>query len=246
MEHGFGPSTYGDSFADVYDEWYGTAAATEAIDALAALAGDGPVLELGVGTGRIALPLAARGLVVRGIDASEQMVQQLRAKPGGDSISVTIGDMAQLELGDEERFSLVFAACNTFLNLASEDAQRRCLQRVASSLAPGGRLVIEAFVPEEGGSLSAVETSLAAADHIVLSVTRRDPLTQVVDGRHVEIGEAGQGLRLRPWRIRYLSPAQLDALAAEAGLALAERWSGWDAAPFSEGDALHVSVFRAQ
>lgn len=244
MEPRFGPSTYGESFADVYDEWYGTAPPAEAaVEALAALAGAGPVLELGVGTGRIALPLAARGLRVRGIDASVQMVQRLRAKPGSGAIRVTIGDMATLELGDDERFSLVFAACNTFLNLASEEAQRRCLQRVASKLASGGRLVIEAFVPNEDGPVSAVETSSADSDHVVLSVTRRDPVAQVVDGRHVEMGEGG--VRLRPWRIRYLSPGQLDALAAEAGLVLAQRWSGWDAVPFAEGDAVHVSVYRA-
>lgn len=248
MEPGFGPSTYGDSFADVYDDWYGTAAAARdasaAVEFLGSMAGTGPVLELGVGTGRMSLPLAARGLDVRGVDASAQMLRRLRAKPGAAAMRITLGDMAELDLGDDERFSLIFATCNTFLNLASEDAQRRCLERVASKLAPDGRLVIEAFVPDGDAPLCAVETSSADSDHVVLILTQRDPVAQVVVGRHVEIGEGG--LRFRPWRIRYLTPAQLDALAETAGLVLAQRCSGWDGAPFSEGDAVHVSVYRAQ
>jgi SAM-dependent methyltransferase len=242
VEPDFGPASYGDAFADVYDKWYTDVSDVGATVArLAELAGGGPALELGIGSGRIALPLAARGVVLHGIDASVAMVERLRAKPGGASLPVTIGDMAELELEDHEPFTLVFAAYNTFLNLATEADQRRCLARVATVLAPGGRLVIEAFVPNDDGPLRAVEASTVAVDHVVLTVTSRDPASQTVFGQHVELTDAG--VRLRPWRIRYLSPAQLDALAADAGLTLVSRWSDWDGTPFVDGDAVHISLY---
>src|SRR6185312_16277880 len=134
----YGPATYGDRIADVYDAFHSeTGLDTEAaVDVLAELAGDGPVLELAIGTGRIAIPLAARGIEVHGIDASEQMVAKLREKPGGDRIPVTIGDFA--DVGVEGRYSLIFVVFNTLFGLQSQDAQLRCFTNAAEHLTDEG------------------------------------------------------------------------------------------------------------
>jgi SAM-dependent methyltransferase len=144
----YGPSTYGDRFADLYDEWVQSVPLdTEAAVAfLAELADKGPVLELAIGTGRIALPLARRGIDVRGIDASEQMVARLRAKQGGDRIPVTLGDFADVAV--EGKFTLVYVVFNTLFALQTQEAQVRCFENVAAHLAEDGVLVVEAFVPD--------------------------------------------------------------------------------------------------
>jgi trans-aconitate methyltransferase len=248
---GYGPATYGDGMADVYDEWYATRGdiegAVTALAALASVAGPGPVLELGVGSGRLALPLAASGMEVWGIDASPAMVARLRAKPGGDRVPVAVGDMAELDLsplrrGAETRCSLVFAADNTFFNLITAEAQARCLERVRAVLAPRGRLVIEAFVPAPDAPASSVDARTVAVDHVVLTVTTHDAASQTVAGQHIELRESG--VRLHPWSIRYLAPDELDGMASAAGLALVERWSDWRMTPFTADDNLHVSVYE--
>ncbi len=243
---GFDPSSYGEHFADVYDEWYGDVSDVGATVAfVGALASGGPVLELGIGTGRLALPLAARGLEVHGIDASPAMVERLRAKPGGGDVPVVIGDFADVAARVPGGFSVILAAYNTWFNLASVEAQRRCLANVARRLRPGGALVVEAFVPgpEPDGPTGTVTPSVIDADRVVLQVTRRDPATQTVDGSVVSITEAG--IRLRPWHIRYTRPDQLDEMAAEAGLTLARRQAGWGDEDFVVDDsAHHVSVYR--
>ena len=246
---GYDASTYGDRFADVYDDWYGEVTDVDACTAhlaeLATRVGGGPVLELGVGSGRLALPLAERGVEVHGIDASAAMVERLRAKPGGDAISVTVGDMAELALAAPPPFAVVFVAFNTFFNLASEAEQRRCLERVAALLAPGGAFVLEAFVPSDDvgpGAEAAVAPRRITADEVVLTVSQVDPATQTITGQHVHLREAG--IRLRPWHLRYATPAQLDALAASAGLELADRAAGWDAEPFTGTSGVHVSTYR--
>lgn len=243
---GYGPASYGDGFADVYDDWYADVSDVDATVArLAALAGGGKALELGIGSGRIALPLAARGVEVWGIDASAAMVEQLRSKPGATTLPVAIGNMAELDLstlpgGATARFDLVFAVYNTFLNLTSEAEQRRCLAEASARLVAGGRVVIEAFVPSADAPASIVEARVVELDRVVLSVSR-ERADQVVDGQHIEITE--RGVRLRPWRIRYLRPEQLDALAADAGLALVERWASWDGTRYEPGDTLHISTY---
>ena len=248
---GYSASSYGDAFADVYDDWYADVSDVAATVArVAELAGDGRVLELGIGSGRIALPLSRAGVEVWGVDASTAMVERLRDKPGGAAIPVAIGDMAALDDalgalpdGASARFAVVLAAFNTFVNLTTRDAQLRCLRASAGRLAPGGCVVVEAFVPDESGPASAVEARTVAVDRVVLSVSRRASDDRTVDGQHVEITE--HGIRLRPWRIRSVTPDELDELAVEAGLTLSERWSAWDATPFAAGDALHMSVYRA-
>ena len=246
---GYEPSTYGDRFADVYDAWYGDVTDAEAcadrVAAIVAEAGGGPVLELGVGSGRLALPLLARGLEVHGIDASPAMVEQLRAKPGGDRVRITVGDMAELALADPPPFAVVLVAFNTFFNLASEAAQARCLARVAAVLEPSGSFLLEAFVPDAPGG-SGVDGALTprhiSVDEVVLSVSQRDRAAQTITGQHVHVTEAG--IRLRPWHLRYATPAQLDALAAAAGLVLAWRAGGWAGEPFTDDSDVHVSAYR--
>ena len=248
---GYGPPTYGEGMADVYDEWYAARGdiigAVAALAALASAAGPGPVLELGVGSGRLAVPLSASGVEVWGIDASAAMVARLRAKPGGADVPVAVGDMADLDLsslrhGTATRFSVVFAADNTFFNLISAEAQDRCLERVRSLLAPHGRLVIEAFVPAPDAPASSVDARTVALDHVVLTVTAHDATSQTVDGQHIELRESG--VRLHPWSIRYLAPDQLESMASRAGLRLVERWSDWRMTPFTTNDNTQVSVFE--
>jgi SAM-dependent methyltransferase len=245
---GYEASTYGDRFADVYDDWYGdvtdVAACTTRLAALVAERGDGAVLELGIGSGRLALPLAARGIEVHGIDASRAMLDRLRAKDVARSLTLTEGDMADLELADPPPFSVVFVAFNTFFNLGSVEGQARCLARVADLLAPEGIFVLEAFVPADAGDTPA-GTSVAprriTADEVVLAVSEHDAVAQTVTGQHIHVTEAG--IRLRPWHLRYADPGQLDAMAEGAGLRLAWRYGGWDGRPFDEGATVHVSGY---
>jgi SAM-dependent methyltransferase len=260
---GYGPSTYGDRFADVYDDWYGDVSDVEGtVERVVELAGEAagaggqvggaagrsgarPVLELGCGSGRLALPLAARGVETWAIDASPAMVDRLRAKPGGERVHAVVGDMAELSLGPEARqFAVVLCAFNTFFNLTSTDAQRRCLSRVAELLAPGGRFVVEAFVPPDEGETprQSVQVKHVGLDDVVLMVSRIDPSARTILSQHVQLSTDG-GVRLRPSVLHYASPDQLDELAAGAGLHLVEQTAGWRGEPFGDESASHVSVY---
>jgi SAM-dependent methyltransferase len=241
---GYGAASYGDGMADVYDSWYaGMEGTDECVAALVELAEGGPVLELGIGTGRLALPLADAGLEVHGVDASAPMLAQLEAKRGGRAVHAHLGDMAgPLPPGP---FPLVFVAYNTFFNLTDVDAKRRCLAAVAGVLAPGGRFVLEAFVPdEEAGPSQEVEVRAIDADRVVLFVSGHDPARREVRSQFVELTEAG-GVRLRPTFLQYASPAELDEMAAGADLALAARWGAWDRRRFDTQSEVHVSVYQA-
>lgn len=244
---GYTPRTYGDAFADVYDDWYeGVGDAEAAVRAITRLARGGAVLELGVGSGRLAVPLAGAGVPVWGLDASPAMLERLAQRPGGERVHAVLGDMAAAAdaLGaDASRFQVVVAAFNTFFLVPSEDGQRACLRSVASVLAPGGVVVLECYVPgEPPASVERVlEPSTVAVDHVVLTATEHEPSMQVVRGQHIELRDGG--IRLRPWMLRYATPAQLDALADDAGLRLVERWGAWDGRPPSDADAMHVSLY---
>jgi SAM-dependent methyltransferase len=168
------------------------------------------------------------------------MLERLAAKPGGDRVEAVLGDMAAPPLGDR-RFAVVLVAYNTLFNLVDPADQARCLADAARRLEPGGCLLVEAFVPEPGRVVASVAPRTIAADRVVLSVSRSDPERQEAQGQYVEITEAGT--RLRPWHIRWSSPAQLDAAAAEAGLVLADRWSDWERAPFDDDSPVHVSRY---
>jgi SAM-dependent methyltransferase len=246
---GYGPSSYGDRFADVYDDWYrGLSDVDATVDALLELAGSGSVLELGVGTGRLAIPLARAGadraITVRGIDSSAAMLDVMQTKPGAELVEIHLGDMVD-EMPDGP-FDMVFVAYNTLFNLAEPDRQAGCFQAVADRLAPGGRFVVEAFVPDhpprDGG---AVTVRSMTADRVVLSVSIHHPADQLAEGQFVELTEAG-GVRLRPWSIRYAPPTELDAMATAAGLQLEHRWLGFGDRDFRDGDDHHVSVWRAR
>lgn len=244
--HGYDDTTYGRAFADVYDDWYERVSDVDTTVAeLVALAGDGPVLELGVGTGRLAIPLAERAthLHVTGVDTSAEMLHRLRARRHPPTLATHLGDMVD-GLPDGP-FSLVFVAYNTIFNLLTPDRQRACFAAVARRLAPGGRFAVEAFVPDspprDGDH---VEVRTLAADRVVLSISRHAAATQRVDGQFVELTE-GDGVRLRPWSIRYAGPDELDAMASAAGLTVEHRWEAFDRTRFHPGSARHVTVYRA-
>jgi len=255
---GYRPSTYGDRFADVYDDWYHDVSdvdATVARVAALAVPRGGRVLELGAGSGRLALPLAERGLDVWAVDASAVMLERLAAKPGGDRVRAVVDDMAELRAPEltaaagadpsVQGFGVVLCAFNTLFNLTDTAAQRACLARVADLLAADGVLVVEAFVPPPGGegdaAVGAVEPRHIGLDEVVLTVSRLDPGTRTITGQHVQITEAG--VRLRPWVLHYATPDELDDLAAGAGLHLVERHAGWRDEPFGATADAHVSVY---
>ena len=240
---GYDSATYGDRFAEVYDDWYGAITDTAAsVDTLAELADGRPVLELGVGTGRLAAPLAERGLQVTGVDASRAMLDRLAAK--GGRVTAVLGDMADPPLGDE-RFGLVVIAYNTLFNLVDPADQARCLSNAAGRLQAEGILVIEAFVPHPAAKpVDSVEPREVAADKVVLSVSRSRPESQEVLGQYIDITESG--IALRPWHIRWSTPAQIDQMAAEAGLELSDRWADWARTAFDDTSVNHTSIYRVR
>jgi SAM-dependent methyltransferase len=236
-------STYGDRIADVYDRYY-SAHDAAAIATLKRLAGSGPALELGIGTGRIALPLAEAGVAVQGIDASEAMVAKLRAKPGGAKIPVHMGDLADVAV--EGRFSLVYVVFNTIFAPLTQADQVRCFRNVARHLAPGGVFVLEAFVPDLGRFRQGQNVSIVAQDsgEIRLDVAQVDPVTQVVTAHHVILGSAGT--RFDPVKLRYAWPSELDLMAQLAGMTLKHRWGDWEERPFTAATRSHVSVYALE
>jgi SAM-dependent methyltransferase len=212
-----------------------------AVAFLSELAGAGPVLELAVGTGRIALPLAERGVDVHGIDASEAMVERLRSKPGGERIRVTIGDFADVET--EDRYTLVYVVFNTLFALQTQEAQIRCVRNVAATLAADGVFVVDAFVPDLSRFErdQRVETERVGLDHAWLGLARHYPVEQRVESQHLLLTE--ERLRIYPVQIRYAYPSELDLMAQLAGLRLRDRFGGWRHEPFTAASAAHVSVY---
>jgi SAM-dependent methyltransferase len=241
---GYEPSSYGEKVADIYDEYVAEVNlhVEATVSTLAEFSRSGRVLELGIGTGRVALPLAMRGLEVYGIDASEAMVERLRAKPGGDRVDVTIGDFADVKV--EGTFSLIFVVFNTFFAMTTQEEQTRCFARVAEHLDPNGVFVIEAFVPDLGrfDRNQRVSATRIEASSVVLSASIHDPLNQTVAAQDVLISE--DGIRLIPTLIRYAWPSELDLMAANAGLRLRDRWAGWRREPFAAQSRQHVSVYE--
>ena len=214
----------------------------DAASFLAGVVGDGRALELAIGTGRIALPLAARGVPVDGIDISAAMVARLRAKPGGEAISVTIGDFAEVPVTGSYR--LVYVVFNTLFNLLTQDAQVRCFENVAAHLTDDGSFVIEAFVPTFLYRLrndQYVDAEAIGVDEVRLDVGRHDPVRQMLDESHVSLSQ--HGVAVSPIVCRYAWPAELDLMARLAGLRLRDRWGGWNREPFTAPSALHVSVY---
>ena len=239
----YGASTYGDRIADLYDSWYQEELdPSAAVEFLARLAGGGRALELGIGTGRVALPLARRGVKVEGIDASEAMLVKLRQKPGGEDIPVVLGDFADVPV--DGTYQLVYVPFNTFFALPSQADQIRCLRNIAARLDAGGALVLDVFVPDltRFHHGQAVMANRVGSDAVLLDVSHHDPVTQTVQSSHVLLGD--NRVRLYPVCIRYAWPAELDAMALVAGLVLADRFGDYDRRPFDAASPRHVSVYR--
>jgi SAM-dependent methyltransferase len=240
---GFDPAAaFGPEVASTYDEDEVRGDEADTVAFLADLAGDGPALELAIGTGRIGLPLAGTGVRVDGIELSEAMLERLREKPGGADLDVTVGDMADVEL--PRRYRLVYVVFNTFFNLLTQDDQVRCFERTAGHLADDGRFVIEAGTPwklhrlVEGQYVNAEEIR---PDRVALDVGQYDPVTQQYDESHVTL--SADGIRLAPIVTRYCTPGELDLMARLAGLRLHDRWGGWDGEAFTADSRRHVSVY---
>jgi len=215
-------------------------AVAPAIDFLAGLAGAGPALELGVGTGRIALPLAARGVPVHGIELSQAMADRLAAKPGGASIGVTLGDFAAARV--EGRFSLAYLVFNTIMNLTSQDAQVACFHNVADHLEPGGCFVIEVIVPQLQRLPPGQVMHPFHVGESYWGLDEYDVVTQRVTSHHLTF--AGDKVRRRSLPFRYVWPSELDLMARLAGMTLRERWGGWNREPFTAESRQHVSVWE--
>jgi SAM-dependent methyltransferase len=237
----YSDETYGEHVAGVYDEWYADYD-SHAIDTLADLARGGRALELGIGTGRFALPLTAKNVEVHGIDAAPSMISRLRAKAGAERITITQGSFADVNVDGE--FALVYIVFNTFFALTTQAEQVRCFRNVAAHLAPGGCFVMEAFVPDLGrftGDQVNWATKVTT-DEVQLDVGQHDAAAQRVMSQKVVITEGN--VRLYPVQIRYAWPSELDLMAQLAGLQLRDRWSSWKREPFSSESKQHISVYH--
>ncbi|MGO9603392.1 MAG: class I SAM-dependent DNA methyltransferase [Candidatus Binataceae bacterium] len=236
-------STYGELNADIYDQWTGVPPgnADQVVEVLAALADKRRVLELGIGTGRIALPLAARGFKVSGIDASPKMVEKMHEKPGGDAIPVTIGNFADVKVPGQ--FSLIYVVFNTFFALLSQEEQLRCFAGIARHLTDDGAFVMEAFVPDMTHYHRGQRVMVRHIDteRAILVTSKVDLANQGV--RAAQIFLEPQGTRFYPFELRYAWPAELDLMARLAGMRLRDRWGGWDREPFTASSRSHISVY---
>jgi Methyltransferase domain len=237
---------FGEDVAERYDESLGemgdAAVVEPAVEFLAALAGDGAALELGIGTGRIAIPLAARGVPVHGIDLSEAMVAKLREKPGAEAIAVTIGDFATTKV--EGTFSLAYLVFNTIMNLTTQDEQVACFKNVAAHLEPGGCFAIEVGVPALR-LLPAGETIhvFSFTGPTKVGLDEYDVANQGLISHHYSERPDGS-LDRSSIPFRYAWPAELDLMARLAGMTLRERWSGWNREPFTSDSTKHISVWE--
>ncbi len=236
---------FGDEVAARYDEsakaMFDPAVVEPCVDVLAELAGDGAALEFAIGTGRIALPLAARGVAVSGIELSLAMVEQLRAKPVGENIDVTLGDMATTRV--DGRFDLVYLVYNTIGNLTGQDEQVACFANAASHLSDGGHFVVEVGVPDLRRLPPGEDARVFSHSAGYVGYDRyTDLVAQQATSHHF----VSTGPETREFRtpFRYVWPSELDLMARLAGMTLQHRWAGWDRSPFTGDSTSHVSVWR--
>lgn len=232
--------------AEQYDELSNYASRAPETDAevagLAQLARGGRVLELGVGTGRVAIPLAATGLDVHAIDLDPAMLDQLRSKPGSEAVTVHLGDMADMDV--DGSFDLIYAVFGTLFMLPTQDDQLRCFRHAAHKLTLNGKLVIEALMPrpttyEGGGKVTVAD---ANDERVIINVSQSDALAQTIQIRQIVLGPSG--IEIHPVRIRYSWPSELDLMARLADLGLHARWSNWEGRPFTAEDQRHISVYE--
>jgi len=239
------PKIYFDErMAEIYDasspHMFDPAVLDPAIDFLADLAGGGPALELGIGTGRVALPLSQRGIAVHGIDLSPAMVERLQAKPGAENLGVTVGDFATTRV--EGTFRLAYLVFNTITNLTTQDEQVACFLNVAEHLEDGGHFAIEVFVPtlQQLPPGETLRTFHRSSRH--LGIDEYDVASQILHSHHYWFD--GDRVQTFSAPYRYVWPAELDLMARLAGMSLCERWSDWKRAPFTSDSTSHVSVWR--
>jgi SAM-dependent methyltransferase len=240
-----GPRNYFDErVAEQYDatsaDMFEPAVVDPAVSFLADLAHDGAALELGIGTGRIALPLRRRGVRVHGIDLSPAMVARLRAKPGADEIGVTIGDFATTRVGGT--FALAYLVYNTIMNLTTQDEQVECFRNVAAHLEVGGCFVMEVGVPGLQRLLPGETVRAFTVSPTRLGFDEYDIAAQHLTSHHYRVVDGQLHVFSAPFR--YVWPSELDLMARLAGMTLRERWSGWDRSPFTSDSTTHVSVWE--
>jgi SAM-dependent methyltransferase len=242
---GFEPRTsFGYDISKRDDAGGGRGDEAETVAFLARLAGRSGALEFAVGTGRIALPLTRAGVRVDGIELSQDMVDRMREKPGGDAVNVTMGDMSRVTTG--RRYGLVYLVFNTIGNLLTQDDQVRCFQNAARHLEPGGAFVVECRIPAAPARPYGqfVDAEHVAADAVTLGVAQYDPVTQVLDLNHVQI--SADGIFLMPISLRLAHPPEFDLMARIAGLRLRDRWGGWNAEPYTATSWRHISVYERE
>ncbi len=237
--------TYGRSFADVYDLWYPPDEATDvAVECLSDLAGaTGRILELGVGTGRLALPLARRGHLVTGIDASPEMLERLAANAEPTApVAAVLGDLTAPSTWPQGPFDLVVAAFNLVCNLVHDGEQAAMFGAAHAVLVPGGALVVETYLPAViDGRQRHLDVREVTEDAVILIASDADPARGLITGQHIELRD-GQPARLRPWRLRITTPDELDGWAEAAGLTVESHRDAWDGDP--TGDPVRITVYR--
>jgi SAM-dependent methyltransferase len=239
-EDGYFDEAVAARYDDAESPMFDPAVVETTVDFLAELAGDGRALELGIGTGRVAVPLAARGVPVHGIDMSRAMVARLRAKPGGEQVGVTIGDFATTTV--DGTFSVAYLVFNTIENLTTQDAQVACFRNVAAHLEPGGSFVVEVNVPDLRRLPPGDPFHVFAATETRWGFDEYDVVTQGLVSHHFEVVDGRIERVSIPFR--YVWPAELDLMAELAGMRLRERWSGWKREPFTSESRKHVSVWQ--
>ena len=240
---GYGRSTYGDGFAEVYDEWYADVSDPLATAAFVAARVTGTVVELGSGTGRLSAPLREAGVPVVGLDASEPMLRRSRRRDA--DVPVVLADMVEPPLRPRS-VGGVLIGFNSLFNVPTPAGQRAVLRGAAGALVDDGVVIVEAFVPAGGGSPAVedrVDVGRLEADVVVLRISRTDHDAGTVSGHHVELRD-GAPVRLRPWHLCFTDPEGVDRLAAGAGLELVERVGDWSGKAFDDGCPTHVSVYR--
>lgn len=238
-----GDSNYGDIYAPIYDALFGNRDNLDLVThVLAGLAGDEPILELGIGTGRIALPLAARGLQVYGIDNSEAMLERLNAKPYAERMVTRVGDMAVD--GFDIPFGLVFVAFSTIYLIHTQERQVETFRNAARHLRPGGVFVVEAFVHDRTRwtHLQETLTTHVEPECVTLRVGTLDPMTQIIAMQQIDLSPAG--LAFRPNKLRFIYPSEMDLMAQLAGLRLRERWGDWHGSAFTATSSTQIAVYE--
>jgi SAM-dependent methyltransferase len=230
---------YGDEFAQVYDEWHRDDDVTPCVETLASLAEGQSALELGIGTGRVALPLAMKGLQVSGVDSSASMLSQLRAKEGGDRLLITCGNFADVPI--EGRYDLIYVVGWSFSYLLKQSEQIRCFRNVSRKLTENGKFVIETIAPSKW-MLRKRGLVTFASDNLIAQFVTTDLVEQLVHIRYLRVGT--ESTKTYSERIRFIWPSEFDLMAELAGLQLDARWCNWKKEPFTSSSGMQILVYR--